>query len=146
MDGLEMLNYQYGEQMHTMQPVKDLIKAGLNVHFEGGKPGEPPLWRIERFVTRTEAAAKGSKRAADKGRVWGKAQAIDRKQALWMVTLNAAEFISEEKLLGSIEKGKYADLVVLSGDYMSVPDDKIDELEVVMTIVNGKVVYESPRK
>jgi predicted amidohydrolase YtcJ len=78
--------------------------------------------------------------------VWGKAQAIDRKQALWMVTLNAAKFISEDNMLGSIEKGKYADLVVLSGDYMTVPDEKIDDLEVVMTIVNGKVAYESPIK
>jgi predicted amidohydrolase YtcJ len=145
-EGVEMLSYQYGEGMHTLQPVKELLQAGLNLHLEGGKPGEPPLWRIERFVTRTEGAAKGSKRASEKGRVWGKAQAIDRKQALWMVTLNAAKFISEDNMLGSIEKGKYADLVVLSGDYMTVPDEKIDDLEVVMTIVNGKVAYESPIK
>jgi predicted amidohydrolase YtcJ len=45
-------------------------------------------------------------------------------------------------MLGSIEKGKYADMVVLSGDYMAVTDDRIDELEPVMTIVGGKVVYE----
>jgi predicted amidohydrolase YtcJ len=45
-------------------------------------------------------------------------------------------------MLGSIEKGKYADMVVLSGDYMAVADERIDELEPVMTIVGGKVVYE----
>jgi predicted amidohydrolase YtcJ len=49
-------------------------------------------------------------------------------------------------MLGSIEKGKYADLVVFNGDYMSVPDDKIDELLVDMTIVGGKTVYQRASK
>lgn len=46
-------------------------------------------------------------------------------------------------MLGSIEKGKYADLVVLNGDYLSVPGDRIDELEAVTTIVGGKIVFEA---
>ena len=58
------------------------------------------------------------------------------------MTIDAARFISEEQMLGSIEKGKYADLVVLSGDFLGVPDDEIDSLEPVMTIVAGKIVYE----
>ena len=136
--GEEMLFAQYGEQMHSMQPVKDLINAGVNVHIEGGKPDEPPVWRIERFVTRTDK----STRSAREGRVWGKNQAIDRKQALLMTTYNAAKFMGEEKMLGSIERGKYADLVVFNGDYMSVAEDKIDELLVDLTIVGGKTVYE----
>jgi predicted amidohydrolase YtcJ len=52
--GEEMLFSQYGERLGHIQPVKDLVAAGLNVHFEGGKPSEPPLWRVERFVTRTD--------------------------------------------------------------------------------------------
>jgi predicted amidohydrolase YtcJ len=136
--GEEMVFSQYGESMHTMQPVKELVQAGLNVHFEGGKPEQSPLWRIERFVTRADK----STRSAHSGRIWGKGQAIDRKQALRMVTLNAAKFISEENMLGSIEKNKYADLVVLNGDYMSVPDDRLDELLVDMTIVGGKVAFQ----
>jgi predicted amidohydrolase YtcJ len=129
----QMLTAQYGDMMHTMQPVADLVKAGLNVHIEGGDTDEPPLWRVERFVTRTDKD----------GKVWGADQAIDRKQALRMVTYNAAKFISEEDMLGSIEAGKYADLVVLSGNYMGVPDDKLDELAPVLTVVNGEVVFEA---
>jgi predicted amidohydrolase YtcJ len=129
----KMLDAQYADIINTMQPVKDLVAAGLNVHFEGGDPEEPPLWRVERFVTRTDKD----------GKVWGADQAIDRKQALKMVTYNAAKFISEEKMLGSLEPGKYADLVVLSGDYLGVPDDKIDELSAVLTVVNGKIVHEA---
>ena len=60
-----------------------------------------------------------------------------------MVTMGPAFFMSEENMLGSIETGKYADMVVLSGDYMAVPDDRLDELEPVMTIVGGKIVYDA---
>jgi hypothetical protein len=151
--GDEMLFAQYGDRLNTMQPVKDLVNAGLNVHFEGGKPDEPPLWRVERFVTRVARYATRSERAQRNGagaaaaaekqkRVWGADQSVDRKQALRMVTINAARFISEEKMLGSLEHGKYADMVVLSGDLMAVPDDGIDELEPIMTIVGGKIVFE----
>ena len=59
-----------------------------------------------------------------------------------MVTTDAAFFIGEEKMLGSIEAGKYADLVVLSGDYMTVADHELDELEPVVTIVNGHVAVD----
>jgi predicted amidohydrolase YtcJ len=151
--GDEMLFAQYGERLGHMQPVKDLIAAGIPVHFEGGKPDEPPLWRIERFVTRvaryatrSERAARAVRGAAPAGRVWGIDQAVDRRQALRMVTINAAFFIGEEKMLGSIEPGKYADLVVLDGDYLAVPDDRLDELEPVLTIVGGKVVFDAAQR
>jgi hypothetical protein len=152
--GEEMLFSQYGERLGGVQPVKDLVKAGLLVHFEGGKPDEPPLWRVERFVTRVARYATRSERArrADPAlrsrapRVWGTDQAVDRRQALRMVTIEAARFITEEKMLGSIEKGKYADLVVLDGDFLAVPDDRISALEPAMTIVGGQVVYEAPER
>jgi predicted amidohydrolase YtcJ len=140
-----MLFAQYGERIATIQPVKDLVANNVNVHFEGGKPDEPPLWRVERFVTRQARYATRSERggASRTARTWGPEQAVDRRQALRMVTINAAHFISEDAMLGSLEPGKYADFVLLSGDYMAVPDDGIDELQPVVTVVGGKVVYEA---
>jgi predicted amidohydrolase YtcJ len=142
--GDEMLPAQYGEGLNTAQPVQDLLKAGIRVHFEGGKPDEPPMWRAQRFITRVARYATRSERggAASGNLVWGPQHAIDRKQALRLLTIEAAFFINEEKTLGSIEKGKYADVVFLSGDYMSVPEHEIERLEPVMTIVGGNVVYE----
>jgi predicted amidohydrolase YtcJ len=145
--GEEMLASQYGD-LSRIQPVQDLLNAGINVHLEGGNSSEPPLWRIERFVTRTDRFETRSERrrrgltAPVTPRTWGADQKIDRKQALRLVTIAAARFISEEQLLGSIEPGKYADLVVLSGDYLAVADDEIDSLRPVMTIVGGTVVFE----
>jgi predicted amidohydrolase YtcJ len=142
--GEDMLMSQYGEtRIARMQPVKDLVAAGINVHSEGP---DMPLYRVERLVTRTAGFRSRRERAsaATPSRlIWAPEQAIDRKQALRMITINAARFIAEENMLGSLEKGKYADLVVLSGDYMTVPNDKIDELEPVMTIVGGKVVFDA---
>ncbi len=153
--GEEMLFAQYGERLGSIQPVKDLVAAGIPVHFEGGKPDEPPLWRIERFVTRVARYATRSERArragegagaAERERVWGKDQAVDRRIALRMVTRDAAFFIGEEKMLGSIETGKYADLVVLDADYLEVPSDRIDDIEPVMTIVGGQIVFDASRR
>ena len=151
--GEEMLFAQYGERLGRIQPVKDLLDAGIHVHFEGGKPDEPPLWRIERFVTRvdrfqtrSERARQRSSEARVRERAWGKDQAIDRRQALRLVTIEAAHFIGEERMLGSVEKGKYADLVVLNGDFLAVADDGIDELEPVMTIVGGRTVFDGRSK
>ncbi|HEU5258773.1 MAG TPA: amidohydrolase family protein, partial [Vicinamibacterales bacterium] len=142
--GDEMLPAQYGEGLNTIQPVKDLLQAGIRVHFEGGKPDEPPMWRAQKFITRvaryTTRTERGS--SADTNLVWGKDQAVDRKEALRLLTIEGAFFLNEEKMLGSIEKGKYADMVVLSGDYMTVQESEIEKLEPVMTIVGGNVVFE----
>jgi len=141
-----MLPAQYGAGLNNAQPVRDLLKAGVRVHFEGGKPDEPPMWRAQRFITRVARYATRSERgtAASGNLVWGAQHAVNRQEALRLLTIEAAFFIAEEKLLGSIEKGKYADVVVLNGDYMNVPENEIEKLEPVMTILGGNVVYETP--
>ena len=101
------------------------------------------MTRSDRFETRSERRRRGA--TASALRTWGPDQRIDRKQALRMVTIAAARFISEEQLLGSIEPGKYADLVVLNGDYLAVPDEELDRLQPVMTVVGGEVVFEDSR-
>jgi predicted amidohydrolase YtcJ len=69
---------------------------------------------------------------------------ITVEEALRMYTIDAAFSTSEENIKGSIEEGKLADFTVLSGDPRAVPHDKIDDVEVEMTIVGGKVVYSKP--
>jgi predicted amidohydrolase YtcJ len=54
-----------------------------------------------------------------------------------------AEFAEKDK--GSIETGKLADLVVLDKDLFTLPADRIRDARVVMTVVGGKAVYESPK-
>ena len=50
----------------------------------------------------------------------------------------------EENKKGAIAVGRFADMAVLSADYLSVPDEQIKEIKAVQTIVGGKLVYEAP--
>jgi hypothetical protein len=69
-------------------------------------------------------------------------QAIGREDALRLYTINGAYATFEEHRKGSIEAGKWADLVVLDGDYLTVPDEQIQHLKVSMTMVGGRIVHE----
>ena len=67
---------------------------------------------------------------------------MTREQALVSYTLDAAYGAFEEKLKGSIEKGKLADFTVFSQDIMSAPDNQLLLTQVEITILGGRVVYE----
>ena len=132
-DGKSPLLYEYASQLDTMQPVKDLLERGVNVHFEGSDASNHPMKMIKWAVTRSD----------EQGRVIAPAQAIDRETALRMITWNAARFIGEEANLGSLEPGKWADLVVLNGDFLAVPDDNLDKLHIELTYVAGQLAYDA---
>ncbi len=70
-----------------------------------------------------------------------RSQNVSRKEALHMFTQGSAWFTFEEDRKGSLEVGKFADLAVLNADYLTVPEDQIRNLESVLTMVGGHVVY-----
>ncbi len=75
------------------------------------------------------------------GTVFFPEQKMTREEALQSYTLNCAYAAFQEDILGSLTRGKLADITVLSKDIMTVPDDEILSAEVVYTIVGGKVMY-----
>ena len=70
-------------------------------------------------------------------------QTISREDALIAHTRKNAYFVFQENNLGSIQPGKLADLVVLDRDYLTIPADQIKDIKPVMTLVGGKIVYDS---
>lgn len=68
-------------------------------------------------------------------------QKMTREQALRSYTLDAAFGAFEESVKGSIETGKLADFTIFSNDIMTVPEEEILSTQVVMTIIDGKIVY-----
>ena len=70
-------------------------------------------------------------------------QSITREEALIAHTRSNAFILFQEGNLGSLQKGTYADLLVLDRDYLTVSADAIKDLKPMMTMIGGKVVYES---
>jgi hypothetical protein len=71
----------------------------------------------------------------------GPEETPSREDALRFYTLGSAWFSHDEDKRGSLEVGKLADLAVLSADYLTVPSDKIGQIESVLTLLGGNVVY-----
>ncbi|HSU63487.1 MAG TPA: amidohydrolase family protein, partial [Burkholderiales bacterium] len=71
----------------------------------------------------------------------GERNLLDRTAALRLYTSGGAWMSSEEHRKGTLEIGKLADLVILSADYFSVPEEGIKDIESVLTMVGGKPVY-----
>ena len=76
------------------------------------------------------------------GEGWHEEERVTRNQALKMFTLWPAMAAFEEKIKGSIEVGKLADLTVLSSDIMKIPEMDILKTECLMTVIGGEIVYE----
>jgi predicted amidohydrolase YtcJ len=72
-------------------------------------------------------------------------QTITREEALIAHTRNNAVIVFQEGNLGSIQKGKYADLLVLDRDYLRVPEDQIKDIKPLITMVGGRIVYEAKK-
>jgi len=66
---------------------------------------------------------------------------LDRTEALRLYTSGSAWISGEEGKKGSLEAGKFADLAIRSADYFNVPTEQIKDIESVLTMVGGKVVY-----
>jgi predicted amidohydrolase YtcJ len=75
------------------------------------------------------------------GSVFYPDQRMNRMEALRSYTINTARAAFEENTKGTLKPGKYADIVVLSKDILTVPEDEIPTAKVVYTIVGGKVRY-----
>ena len=110
-----------------LHPLKTLLTASVKVAGGSDCPMEPlsPLLGMQEVVLRESFPE----------------QRLSAREALGMYTVDAAYSSGEENIKGSIEDGKLADLTILSNDPLTAQADKIKDINVEMTIINGKVVY-----
>jgi hypothetical protein len=123
-----------------MVPVGELVRDGAMVTYgsDWDNVPEPNPWEgVQTLVTRSNP------KKPDLG-VLGPDQRVDLETALQIVTINGAHAMELEKVTGSIEVGKDADLIVLKKNLFKIPVEKIIDTKVERTVLKGKTVY--PRK
>jgi predicted amidohydrolase YtcJ len=103
----------------------------ISLHNDPPVTPEEPLRNISVAITRT----------APSGRVLGPQERLTVDQAIRAQTIDAAYQLFADGVIGSLEVGKYADMVVLSADPRAVPPEDIADLEVRATFLAGRLVY-----
>ena len=133
--GPSLVRYWGPARAALTTPVRTYLDAGLPVSSGTDAPvvPYPPLWTLYHFITRDTIT----------GGVLGPDQRVTREEALRMATIANAWLMMEEKEKGSIEVGKFADLVVLSEDPLTAPESRVRDASVLLTIVGGTVVHDA---
>jgi predicted amidohydrolase YtcJ len=123
----------------TVEPQAVLLDAGARVAYGSDWPVDPlDVWfALKVAVTRTAAPGAGQAYA---GRLSAQ-PGMPRAAVLRAVTIDAAWTLRQETLLGSLEVGKLADLIVLDRNFFTIPDEDIANIKVLQTVVGGKLVY-----
>lgn len=138
----QAMKHILGEQrIKTFLPYRSLIDGGVIVNggsdhmvkLDADKSINPynPFLAMWSMITRT---TEGGEKILPE-------EAVTREEALRMYTINNARASFEEDLKGSLEKGKLADLAILSNDIVDCPVDQIRNIKAEMTIVGGKIVH-----
>ncbi len=143
LDGAALKDVFGPSRIHDFLPLRSLFQAGVVVaggsdhmiRFDSRDAINPynPFFGMWMAITR---------KTADRS-VMEPEQTVTREQALRMWTLNGAWMTFEEKVKGSIEPGKLADMVVISKDFLACPVDEIKDIQALLTVVGGRAVYRS---
>ncbi|NLX34186.1 MAG: amidohydrolase [Thermotogaceae bacterium] len=114
-------------------PVASAVKydVSYSFHFDGPTSPNKPLESLQTAVTRETV----------NGRILGPEECISIDEAIRGYTINAAYQLFMDKEIGSIEVGKLADLIILSENPREVDPEKISEIEVLATYINGEVFW-----
>jgi len=120
------------ERAARMSPAQSAEALGLNysIHLDAPVVPMEPMRLVWSAVNRHSSA----------GDVIGANQRISVLQALRATTINAAKQVFKESQIGSIEAGKFADMIVLDGNPLLVPE-KVDQIKVLQTYVGGREIF-----
>jgi len=131
----EKMKYYGAQRLNSMFALRSFLDAGIPATMSSDYPPGPfePMMFLQSSVTRTDV----------KGNVWGPMQRITVEEALRVATINGAHASFDEKIKGSIEPGKLADLTVLGRDPLKEDPSTLVTIPIERTMVGGRWLYES---
>src|SRR5262245_40240713 len=136
-DSPEVLR-DYGEQyLGWIAPMKSIIDAGVKAVFE---TDDRDIFKVGTVFHYLDTMVNREV----EGKVYAGKERVDRVLALKTATSWAAEYVYRQNVLGTLERGKYADLLVLNSDYFTVPEREIRKVKPLLTMVGGKIVNQEP--
>jgi len=132
-----MIEQSVGPRSCFCYVFSDMLKAGLTLAMGSDCPvaNPNPLWGIHAAVTRQD-------RYGQPAGGWYPQQCLSVEQAVWGYTMGPALTTGRAHLQGSLSPGKFADIVVLDQDIFTIEPQEIADTKVVMTILDGRVVYQ----
>ena len=122
------------DYIDRIAPVRSAIEGGVMVVLENeagvrGNVSRSYFGSAAPFLTRKN----------EYGYFVAEEEAVDRITLMKMMTSWPARFVLKEDVLGTLEPGKFADILVLSNDYFTVPVEELEDTTPLMTIVGGKI-------
>lgn len=121
------------ERAQRISPVRTIMSQGINCTLHQ----DPPIRKTDMLLTVHNAV----NRITMQGRILGEEEKISSYAALQAITIYGAYQCFEEQRKGSLKPGKLADLVILDYNPLTVPPEKIRQIQVLETIKEGKTIY-----
>ena len=123
------------DRASRISPLASALKRGMCFTIHQDCPIGPPnvMLMLDTAVNRRTRS----------GKPLGQEYAIDIMDALKAVTIHAAYQCFDEDVKGSLEPGKYGDMVILSRNPLTTPKDEIRDIQVLATIKEGKIIYQA---
>jgi predicted amidohydrolase YtcJ len=121
------------EQAARISPMRSILNTGLHATSHTDAPVALPNLMQVVWATVNRTSRSGS--------VVGPDERVTPYEAMKMITLWGAEQFGEQAMKGSIKEGKLADLVVLSGNPLTVDPATINQIQVLETIKEGETVW-----
>lgn len=130
-----LVDYWGAERAALTTPVGLYVEERVPVSLGTDSPVIPynPFWVLYHFATRGTISAG----------IMGAEYAVDRLEALDLMTNGYAHQVFDEANRGKLTPGMLADLSVLSADYLTIPDEEIQDLKSVLTLVGGRIVHDA---
>tara|TARA_Y100000590_G_scaffold105224_1_gene119731 strand:- start:824 stop:2281 length:1458 start_codon:yes stop_codon:yes gene_type:complete len=142
---IETNNYVLEEKAHSwINPWRSLVDANPNLrvayHSDESWGISTPFLDLYSLVTRNETLFFDNEYLCE-AQDWLRGESLSVEEALRIMTMGSAYSLFMEEYIGSLEKGKFADLIVASDDPIQIKPEQLKDIEVLLTIVSGSAEY-----